>query len=269
MLLTLIFLFSCKRTTKQASTDTAANSKSIEKSNPLIAKFRPLLQGTWVKKAYIDKVTETKSPMATIDEASGITIFTIDTTEMTDNVITVHAGWNNHEGGDITLSFKAGKRPSSITFGEGELSVAVNHGDTVLTVYYPGVKNKIKAYQFIRANGQKIMAVNEGFDRAVNKALMIGRYTLLDTATSQPVVFNINGNVTGFKDFKTYSVLVDLNMEPMDNLDEISFVSDKKIYRSYSFKFDSDTLKLYDTKPNADSSLLMLDKLKYKLVKLK
>lgn len=269
LLAILCLIFSCKSNTKQPAKDSTSIAANAEGSDLLIKKFRPLLQGTWVKKAYIDKVGANKSPMATIDEASGITIFTIDTTEMTDNGITVHAGWNNHEGGDITLSFKAGKRPSSVIFGDGELSADVNHGDTILTIYYPGAKNQIKTDRFIRANGQKIMEIDKGFARTINKAFMTGKYTLLDTTTSKPVEFDINGNITGFKDFKSYSILVDLDMEPMDNLDEISFKGDKKIYQSFSFKFDGDTLKLYDSKPNADSSLLVLDKLRYKLVKQK
>lgn len=269
LLLTLIFLFSCKSTTKQASTDTAATSKSIEKSNPLMEKFRPLLQGTWVNKTYIDKVAKTKSPLAAVNEAEGMSSFSINTADMKGDSIIVPVGWDNHDGSDLSLSFKSGKRPSSLIFGAGELSVVVNHSDTVVTVYYPYDKGRIKATQFIRANSKEIMQIADGMYRLVNKVLIAGTYNLQDTTANSVIMFGIDGKVNGFGNFKNYTINIDLNSDAMDNLDEIHFNDNAKHYKSYSFKFDGDTLKLYNTKPNADSSLLVLDKLRYRLVRSK
>lgn len=232
-------------------------------------KFKPLLQGTWVNKAYIDKVAQTKSPLAAADEAQEMSSFSINTETMQGDSIIVPVGWGNHDGSDLTLSFKKGKRPSSLIFGAGELCVKPDQGDTIITVYYPYDKGSVKATQFIRANAKKIMQIADGMYRLVNKVLIAGTYHLQDTAVNTVVNFSIDGKITGFGDFKSYVINIDLNSDVMDNLDEISFDDDTRYNKSYSFKFDADTLKLYDTKPNADSTLLVLDKLRYKLIKVK
>jgi len=269
LLAVLCLIFSCKSNTKHSSKDSSLIANNTESPNLLIAKFKPLLQGTWIKKAYIDKIAKTKSPLAAVDEAIDITAFSINTANIKGDSIIIPVGWDNHEGSDLTLSFKKGKRSSSLIFGAGELKADVDHGDTIITIYYPNGKNRVKAAQFIRANSQKIIQIGDGMSRLVNKVLIAGTYALKDTTINTAITFNIDGQLNGFKNFKNYSINFDLNVEPMDNLDEISFISDNKTHQSYSFKFDSDTLKLYDTKPNADSSLLVLDKLRYKLVKLK
>ncbi|MFC0517047.1 hypothetical protein ACFFGT_22755 [Mucilaginibacter angelicae] len=269
LLLVLIFLFSCKSSTKQSSTDTGLTPNKVEKSDILIEKFKPLLQGTWVKKAYIDKIAKTKSPLAAVDEALDITTFSINTIDMKGNSIIVPIGSGNHDGSNLTLSFKEGKRPSSLIIGAGELSVAVDHGDTTITLYYPDDKNQVKATQFIRANSKKVMQIADGMYRMVNKVLIAGIYNIMDTTANATVIFNIDGKVKGFKSFKNYVINIDLNSDAMDNLDEIRFDDDTRNRKSYSFRFDADTLKLYDIKPNADSTLLVLDKLRYKLVRQK
>ncbi|SEO20745.1 hypothetical protein SAMN05192574_10680 [Mucilaginibacter gossypiicola] len=268
----LCLIFSCKSNTKQSTEDslikdtslTVNNSKS---TNPLIEKFKPLLQGTWVNKTYIDKVAKTKSPLAAVNEANGISSFSINTADMKGDSIIVPVGWDNHDGSNLTLSFKKGKRQSSLIFGGGELCTNVDHGDTTITVYYPYDKGQIKATQFIRANSKKIMQIADGMYRLINKALIAGNYNLQDTTANSVVTFDIDGKVKGFNRFINYEINIDLNSDAMDNLDEIRFDDDARHHKSYSFKFDADTLKLYDTRPNADSSLLVLDKLRYKLVR--
>lgn len=268
--LALIFIFSCKSNTKQSPKDSSGiTNNTTESPNPLIEKFKPLLQGTWVKKAYIDKVAKTKSPLAAVDEALDITTFSINTTDMKGDSIIVPIGSGNHDGSNLTLSFKKGKRPSSLIIGAGELSVTVAHGDTTITLYYPYNKSQVKSAQFIRANSKKVMQIADGMYRMVNKVLIVGTYNLQDTPANAVVNFSIDGKVKGFSGFKNYVINIDLNSDAMDNLDEIRFDDDTRNRKSYSFKFDADTLKLYDTRPNADSTLLVLDKLRYKLVKQK
>jgi hypothetical protein len=55
----------------------------------------------------------------------------------------------------------------------------------------------------------------------------------------------------------------------MNNLDEIVFYFLGNNNTGYSFKINADTLSLYDTHPNADSTLSILGKRIYKLVKQK
>jgi hypothetical protein len=113
------------------------------------------------------------------------------------------------------------------------------------------------------------MQIADGMYRLINKVLIAGTYNLQDTTANSVVMFGIDGKVKGFSSFKSYVINIDLNSDAMDNLDEIRSDDDTRSRKSYSFRFDADTLKLYDTKPNADSTLLILDKLRYKLVRKK
>ncbi|MEO3408133.1 hypothetical protein AAFN85_29735 [Mucilaginibacter sp. CAU 1740] len=268
----LCLIFSCKSNTKQASTDTLAASNTHEKSNPLIEKFKPLLEGTWVKKAYIDKVIATKSPLAAVDEAEDMTAFTVNTNDIKEDSIKVLVGWGNHDSSEMTLKFQAGKHPSSVIFGAGELSLTSEDGATILTYYHPDEKSKkIIATKFVKApsSGQTNQLAYDTY-YLVNKGLIAGDYIITDSlGKTSKINFEAHGKVTGFFNFNTYDINIDLNSDAMDNLDEISFKAGEKKYQSYSFKFDVDTLKLYETKPNEDSTLLVLDKMKYKLVKAK
>jgi 6-phosphogluconate dehydrogenase len=54
---------------------------------------------------------------------------------------------------------------------------------------------------------------------------------------------------------------------PENNLDEILFDWNTKNQKSFTFKFSKDTLNIYETREDADSINLIVDKLKYKLVK--
>lgn len=271
LLAILCLIFSCKNNTKQSSKDTASTPATAKNSDSLINKFKPLLQGTWVKKAYIDKVAMTKSPLAAVDEASDLTTFDIETDAIQGDSIKVLAGWGNHDSSDMILKFKAGKYPSSVVFGAGELSLTTVAGNSILTYYHPDEKTKrIIATQYIKAQFAKPNELGEGIYYLVNKALIAGDYAMTDSlGTSSKVSFDPHGKVKGFLNFSTYDINIDLNSDAMDNLDEIGFKAGEKNYQSYSFKFDADTLKLYDTRPNADSTELVLDKLRYKLVKVK
>ncbi|WP_121812719.1 hypothetical protein [Mucilaginibacter kameinonensis] len=77
LLATLCLIFSCKSNTKQTQQDSTSITANAESSNLLIKKFKPLLQGTWVNKTYIDKVAKTRSPLAAVKEADGISSFSI------------------------------------------------------------------------------------------------------------------------------------------------------------------------------------------------
>jgi hypothetical protein len=181
-------------------------------------------------------------------------------------------GWGNHDGSELTLKFKYGSNSSRILFGAGELGYSIKNGDTILTTYWPDEKSK----QIITTNYKRALHkqpdhnLGFGLDYMINKGLIAGSYLFTDsTGVTSRVNFEADGKVSGFYKFTKYGINIDLNSDAMDNLDEIGFDFDSKNHKSYSFKFDADTLKLYDTKPNADSTELVLDKLRYKLVRVK
>src|SRR6185312_12126796 len=136
-LIIISLLFSCKSNTKQKTQDTATTkAKSISiQSEALIKKFKPIIQGVWVKKDYIDKVIQAKSPLAAIDECRGITIMYINTDQIKGDSLQFTAGYFNHDSGDNTIKFKPGKNPSTILFDGKDLSYSIKNGDTIMTIF--------------------------------------------------------------------------------------------------------------------------------------
>ncbi|WP_183563639.1 hypothetical protein [Mucilaginibacter sp. SP1R1] len=271
LVLILSVFVSCKSNNKQPVQDATATPQTTNNTKLIIEKFKPIIQGVWVKSDYVDKVIKTKSPLAAADETAGMTTMYINTDKIMGDSLVVLAG-DNHEGTEFTLKFKAGKRKATILLGSGELGYSINNGDTVLTTYIPDENNsnKLIATNYRRALIKQGDNLGYGLDYIINKGLIAGNYNSTDSAGNvSKVSFNAEGSVRGFLNFKTYNINIDLNSDVMDNLDEIGFDTDGKNGKSYSFKFNADTLKLYTTKPNADSTTAVLDKLKYKLVRQK
>jgi hypothetical protein len=107
-----------------------------------------------------------------------------------------------------------------------------------------------------------------GINYIINKGLIAGNYIMTDTmGTTSKAIFTNEGNVSGFLNCKKYELNIDLNSEPMNNLDEIGFDIRSSNHKSFSYKIIGDTLSFYDTRPNADSTELILGKRIYKLIK--
>jgi len=268
------FLFSCKSNIQQKAQDTATiKTKSISiQSQALIKKFKPIIQGVWVKKDYIDKVIQTKSPLAAADECRGITTMYINTDHITGDSIVFMAGYYNHDGANVTVKFRAGKSPSSILFNNKDLSYSIEKNDTTITVFqFDERKQKMIKANYTRAlKQQPDDDLGYGINYIINKGLIAGNYIMTDTAgTTSKVISTNEGKVSGFLDCKKYELNIDLNSEPMNNLDEIGFDIRSSNHKSFSYKIIGDTLSFYDTHPNSDSTELILGKRIYKLVKQK
>jgi hypothetical protein len=276
LLLIFTLIISCKSNNKQPVKDSAVATPVKGNSIDLVAKFKPIIQGLWVKSAYLDKVINTKSPAAAADEAIEITAFYIDTEKIEGDNLNIVAGYGNHDSGDLHLKFKSGTKPETLSIGEADegydLGYEIKKRDTTLILsYFNNKKHTYTPTSYKRViNKQPDNDLGYGMYRYINKRLVAGNYTLYDsTSAASKVSFSTDGKVNGFLSYKTYNINIDLNSDAMDNLDEIGFDSFSKDRKSYSFKIDVDTLKLYDTRPNADSTLLVLDKLKYRLVRVK
>jgi hypothetical protein len=269
--LLLTLFVSCKSNTKNPSQDSLKSTPAIDPTSKLMAEFKPIVHGVWVKTDYVDKVIRTKSPLAAADLATGVTTMYINTNNIAGDSIIVPAGWGNHEGGELTLAFKAGKRKSTIKFGAGDLGYSIKNGDTILTTYWPDDNKKIIVTNYKRALYKQLDDdIGYGLNYMINKGMIAGKYSCIDTSgVASPVIFTNNGKVTGLDNFKTYFIQNDLGGEPMNNLDGIIFDIYTKKNTGFSYQINIDTLKLYSTRPNADSTLLILDKLKYTLIKQK
>jgi hypothetical protein len=272
-LLIIGLIVSCKSNTKQTVRDSINSAKPVAKiDQDLIAKFKTIIQGVWVKKDYLDKVIKTKSPLAASDECRGITTMYINTNHIQGDSIVFLAGDYNHDSADVVVKFRHGKNPSTIQFNDGDLSYAVEKGDTTITV----LQYDERTQQFVTAKYVRVLKrqpdddLGYGMNYTINKGIIAGSYIMTDTiGTVSKVVFTDDGKVSGFLDCTKYEINIDLNSEPMNNLDEIGFDRRLKTHSSFSFKIDADTLSLYNTYPNADSTELILGKRIYKLVKQK
>ena len=270
----IVSLFvSCKSNTKQVGSDSTNKIKAIaNQTQVLIKKFKPIIQGVWIKRDYLEKIIQTKSVAAADDKKNGVTEMYINTDSIHSDSIVLLAGYFNHDSGDVIIRFRPGKEPSSIEFNNGSLSYSILHGDTTITISeYDEHKKQIVKTTFTRVLKQQSEDnLEHGMTYAINRCIISGNYIMADTtAKISRVVFTNDGKVSGFLNFNKYQVAFDLNEGPMENLDEIYFDARTKNHKSFSFKINNDTLGLYTEYPNADSTELILGKRVYKLVKQK
>ncbi|MGZ3872199.1 MAG: hypothetical protein ACXVJD_04745 [Mucilaginibacter sp.] len=266
----IIFLLSGEIKHLAKATDSAHVLQVSAPDTGLIAKFKPVIQGVWVKKDYIDKIARSKSPAAAANLAEGITTIYFDTGKIQGDSLVANAAWGNHEGGNITLYFKRGKRPGVILLGKDNLGYTVS-GKHALLIIYHTEKGKTTAVKYVKAlNKQPDDRLDAGMNYLINSALVAGDYTATDSAGKQtPVSFTKSGQVSGFGGFKTYFLKNDIGGEPMNNLDEIvfNFRADKNSRRNFAYKIKGNALLLYDSHPNADSTALITGKRVYQLVR--
>lgn len=258
--------FSCKsNSTTQSNDSTAVVNVADDDSKELIEKFKPIIQGVWVKKDYIEKVNQTKSPLAAANLTNGITTMYINTDKIVGDSLTFTVGYGNHEGGELTFKFK-GKKMKSDHY---EINYAVNGKDTVLSLNYTENGKNIRTEYIKALNKQPDDNLGFGMDLLINKGLAVGSYHLTDGPMQQDIIFEADGKVKGFFNFNSYYIDIDLNNDPMTNLDEIGFDIMSKHHVRFNFKINKDTLNLYETRPNADSTELIVGNLKYQLVRKK
>jgi len=196
----------------------------------------------------------------------------INTDDINGDSIIVPIGAGNHDGSNLTLKFIPGKNKSSIVFGDGELTYSIGHGDTILTFAdFDKEKKQFIKTQYVRSfKRQPNDDLADGMDYYINKILVAGNYTLTNSiGTKLKINLSEDGRVSGFLNCKTYMINIDLNSDVNDNLDGIYFKTADKENKNFSFKINADTLILYTTEENKDSTELIQDKLKYKLVRTK
>jgi hypothetical protein len=276
LLLPLTALLSCHSDHKKENTDTlnktnAGTNQALSKETiALIDKFKPILQGVWVKADYLEKIKKTKSPLASDNLAQGMTVSYINTDSIKMDSLIVPDGADNHDGSYWTLYFRKGKKKNSLLIGGGELTYTINQKDTSLSIIqFNEEKKQLVTIKYIRT--YKVAPGNDfanGIDYYINKILIAGKYNLYDdTGLISKMEFKEDGKVSGFSNFKTYNINIDMHSDTQASLDEIFFQGENKLYGSFAFKFNADTLNLYTKKDNTDSISLSIDKLKYKLVR--
>ena len=281
-ILAISMIISCKSSVKTTiKVDSLSAGKTPEKTNSVIDKLGPFFYGVWVKSSYIEDIAKTKSPYST-SELGGVASFQIGKLGPKDDSTHVGYSLNNHEGSDFVLYLKTGHKLTSLKTNLPdydvksnffELGYTINNKDTVLMLYRYNKNNHIidsTRYSKVADEAKGENDAAWGIQYITNKTLFTGKYISTDTtgATSK-IQFTNDGKVSGLLNFKDYFINTDFGATPEDDLDEIVFDLYSKKNTLYSFKINADTLNLYDTHYNSDSTKILLSKRVYKLVKQK
>jgi len=283
ILICSLFFIACKSDKKvSGSSDTISKSNKNSSGNRFIEQFRPIIQGAWVSKDYIDVIAKTKSPFVANEKLPNISTILIETKYIKNDTVRTEVGYGNHEGGELMLKFQPGKAkrsivaylPSSFADVDGNsfaLGYIVSKNDTTLLLYTYNMKGRLeKIDKYFRVFKNNFEGHELGYATyyAVDKSLITGIYKMIDTnKKTSKVKFDSFGKVADFNDFLNYSVDVDFETPPGNNMDQINFDAGTKHRKSFAFKFDHDTLNLYNTSLDKDSIDLILGKRVYKLIK--
>ncbi|MFC7667971.1 hypothetical protein ACFQT0_11680 [Hymenobacter humi] len=174
-----------------------------------------------------------------------------------DSLVT-ELGLGNHEGGNMTLYFRAGQQANALptSFRNydspgsfAELSYRVGGRDTTLQLTTFSQERKVLS----RASYQRVAGARPGtlgaLNRAVNKLLFAGSYTGVDSL-GRPVrmQFEADGRLKGLKGFKSYSVNTDFSGGPGADIDHLVLDPQTPHRKLMGYHHRADTLRLYAAK---------------------
>jgi hypothetical protein len=256
----------------------AASCSRSADSGHIAARFAPYLQGTWVKTDYINDVAKTKSPFKSYDKLGGVVSLLIDARDIAADSLQVGFSLNDHEGTEFYLFLRPGllsnTLPSNLKDYDNpanfyELGYTTNRSDTSLLLYHFSKEKKLldsvrftKVHQYVNSDGD----VSEGIAWIVNKLLLAGNYSCIDSSGKSTVVnFSESGKVSGFDGFTNYMIVTDF-LGP-DQHDLLGFGNGNRADSIfYGWEMRNDSVLLYHTHEGQDQELVN-DKLKYILKK--
>jgi hypothetical protein len=259
ILLILCSLIACKEEKKE---------KVVVEPPKIIPTVTPVeLHGTWIKSAYVEDLTRTKSPYKSFKMLGNIALFSFDTAHLKDSILRGGISWGGHEGGACTATFKSGKTPRSILLNvEGdtvktprELVLANNE---LLLMSYPSNGSAI-AEKYVRAS-EKSTNIDSSLGQPARRLLFAGKWNLKEFKkdTTYKVELSEDGIVKGSARFDKYDVITDFTVEESAN-DEVFFTKGKdKNRRFLQFKRLGDTLKLTERVKKKDVLVYQLVKMK-------
>lgn len=280
LLLALPLWFACQSTTLEEKTTTtvveipvAAKALTITQSETLAQHFGPIIRGAWVNANYLAVVTKTKSPIVAFDSSGYVSEILINPAIKSGDSLLSGVGYGNHEGGDITIYFRAGEKPNALPTNQRdyespgsftELSYQLSSQDTTLLLTtYNKSRKVVRQAKYQRIPGAGLSQL-EVLNYAVNKLLFVGNYTGVDSI-GRPVriQFTANGRINGLKGAKKYNINTDFGAGPGNDIDHLTLDINSKQSRLLSYSHNADTLRLYSAsvietklKPGTDDELI-------------
>ncbi|PTQ95146.1 hypothetical protein C8P68_106361 [Mucilaginibacter yixingensis] len=279
LLLLPILLIACKGNGQHQETTDTHSQKTIGRSktdNPLVKEFKPLIKGSWISKTYVDELIKTRSVFSATQKLDEISGMVIDPSFIKADTLPVVLGLNNIEGGAASLRFRAGTHPHSIKFhilltesdksDKGELSYEIKGADTLLVLYYQNSNGKSSTARYMRTKPGN--GLSDALTYTINRSVFSGHYTYIDSlGHATKITFNSNGTINGFGKNKIYEASTIFNNEPATNIDDFQIGSDQNNAEYLPYLFVGDTLKIYERRLSADSTILIRGPLRYKLIR--
>jgi len=262
-----IILVSCQ------NPDTSLENSATIESAKIRNAFLPIITGDWVETSFMDTLKRTKSPYNSQDALANIVQFSIDSSNITADSMEIGA-MNIHEGSNLIIHFRLGKLPTSLPLDLNdydnksnyyELGYTILNRDTTLVLYQYNANNKLIS----QTRYSKVPPNNVGaFAFTVNKTFFSGTYEYIDsTKIDEQVQFTNDGIVKGIPDYSNYYVLTDFVAETDSSTDEVCFNIQTNGQICYTYKFNQDTLLIYERIEDQNRNFIKLGDVKYVLLK--
>jgi len=212
IILTIGFLSSCFSTEKQKDSQTTEDFKSLETIIPFA--------GFWVNERYLNDIKKSKSPR----ESQGFYESCITIPERTLQV--TRMVWGFHDGGADLVVVK----------NKDRYQFYYKYNDTIRDF---AQDIEIISKEKIKIGDNFFIKTNSNF---LEEILFKSKYVDSNGTT---VEFTATGKVVGLGDYKIYRPLYDYNAEGM-NVDQIALLQTEKDGKLFGFKFNADTLLIYE-----------------------
>jgi hypothetical protein len=288
----LLLLAACQTGQPDAErnpTVTAADSATADAPEPAVApaqlarQLSPLVNGVWVKAAFLDGLSRTRSPLAVsgTPAGSGLTALALDLRQRRQDSVAVTAIENNHEGAALLVLLRPGRRAQALPLryayyedDQGttyELGYSRQAADTVLTLRTYDGTGRLREqtpYRRVRpAKGRPDEVLPRSLKQAVHQAVLAGQYAGTDSAGRPAQArFDADGQVSGLGSFRRYEVNIDF-IGPENNVNKLFLDPYTDRQRTLAFRFRGDTLRLYAVQHDAEQINLRPARLHYTLVR--
>lgn len=258
-----------------------STTTNINDSKNFIKRFKPFIQGVWVKKDYIDDLLKTRSPYLSFKKLGGICSILIRLPATETDSVFAGISLNNHEGSNFVFYNKSGNNSKSLKTNIKdymvpgnyyELGYDISKADTNLVIYHYNKNNQFIDSIVYNKVLNTLVDDNMGseVDYITNKLLISGNYTMVDSlGNHRDISFTNDGNILGWTGLKTYCVNTDFEAGPANNIDQLIFDLYTKHQTDYAFKIKMDTLDIYTSSANADSTESLIGQLRYQLIRKK
>lgn len=212
------------------------------------------LDGSWVNAAYLDALTQSRSPRQSADKMGDIALLNFNAKDLKGDSLIGELSYNGHEGGQYCVVFKTGKVPNSVQFGEyspDDIStpsdLTLENGVLTIAHHEPN-EGKVKPPMQFRRFSPTVQSLDDGNSIAAIQTLFTGDWTMTDkTGKKTPIKIDSVGRITGAPYYVQLSVLTDYTGETLPH-DQV-YISDgvEKRPSVLHFKHDGKTITFTTT----------------------